>query len=217
MLEIDSEYNFSNLLLKVENKELALEAEKLKKLAIKSIKDEFFNEVLEQMKNQSSMLKILEFDSKEVTLKKRFDFFLSDNHPGLSIRFLLRCSCLPIEIYQGRKTGIEKSSRFCKLCDKNQIEDSMHFLLECDYFSSLRLSFLNELRSKKIAKIDLPLTDSNKKFLLKLLIGDFQQIITGENRWLLRNITLDYINQLWNARQSKIISVLQKVNEREQS
>ena len=52
----------------------------------------------------------------------------------------------------------------------------------CNKF--IHSSFLNELRFKKIAKIDLPLTDSNKKFLLKLLIGDFQQIITGENRWL---------------------------------
>ena len=216
-MEIDSEYKFSNLLSTVENKELALEAEKLKKLAIKSIKDKFFNDNLKEMRNQSSMSKILEFDSKEVTLKRRSDFFLSNNHPGLSLRFLLRCSCLPIEIHQGTKNGVEKSSRFCKLSDKNQIEDSTHFLLECDYSSSLRLSFLNELRSKKIAKIDLPLSDSNKKFLLKLLIGDFQQIISGENRWLVRNITLDYINQLWNARQSKITSVLQKVNEREES
>ena len=48
---------------------------------------------------------------------------------------------LPIET--GRWRNIDRSLRFCTLCNKNCIGDEFHYLLECTYFDKLRKLYLH--------------------------------------------------------------------------
>ena len=49
-----------------------------------------------------------------------------------------RCGILPLEIEVGRYRDIPLNERLCKLCDKNQVEDEIHFLCDCEYYSEYR-------------------------------------------------------------------------------
>ena len=52
-----------------------------------------------------------------------------------------RCSSHKLQIEKGRHTGIDRSLRFCPLCQKDQIsvvESEFHFLLECKSYQALR-------------------------------------------------------------------------------
>ena len=154
-----------------------------------------------------SLSLIKQFDTDNISTQKRFNFFSSDNHPGISIRSLIRCSCLPIAYNQGKNKKIEKSKRFCPLYKEDKVEDGRHFLVECSHLETLLHSFLKELRDHGIAKISPPLSDSNKNFLLRLLIGDFHIQIVSENKPKTRLIVLNYLLNLWNFRQEVTLPV----------
>ena len=55
----------------------------------------------------------------------------------------LRLSNHVLMIEKGRHLKIEKDARFCPFCP-SKIEDEQHFLLDCQLFSSLRLSLFEE-------------------------------------------------------------------------
>lgn len=47
---------------------------------------------------------------------------------------------LPIE--KGRWENIDRSQRYCSLCNRNLIGDEYHFLIECEYFKEARLVYI---------------------------------------------------------------------------
>jgi hypothetical protein len=56
-----------------------------------------------------------------------------------------RCSSHKLQIEKGRHTGIDRSLRYCPLCQKDQIsveESEFHFLLECISYDALRKQHL---------------------------------------------------------------------------
>jgi len=44
----------------------------------------------------------------------------------------------------GRYRNIERSSRICTVCDLNDIEDELHFILKCPRYKDLRLKYLKK-------------------------------------------------------------------------
>jgi len=64
-----------------------------------------------------------------------------------------RCSSHKLQIEKGRHTGIDRSLRFCPLCQKDQIsvvESEFHFLLECKSYQAIRDKyFMNHWRNGK--------------------------------------------------------------------
>lgn len=52
----------------------------------------------------------------------------------------LRCGNLPLEIETGRysRPKIPVENRLCKLCNKQCVENEVHFLIGCDFYSDLR-------------------------------------------------------------------------------
>ena len=164
---IDDKYNISSSLCKIKSKDICVEAEKLKAKIENSIQAEFFFvSICDKMKLASSLSLLHKYHSNKVSFKDRFNFFFSDHHhhPGLVIRSLIRCFLLPIAINQGRYSKIEKSLRLCKLCEANQVEEDVnHFLLDCDYFFSIRSSLIDDLKAKSIVKLCTPLFDRFQK------------------------------------------------------
>lgn len=73
----------------------------------------------------------------------------------------LRLSSHKLAIVTGKWYKIEKENRHCKLCHLGSIEDEFHFLLNCDSFSELRKSTLQEIKESE--NIDLSKGNPIKK------------------------------------------------------
>ena len=50
----------------------------------------------------------------------------------------LRAGILPLQVEVGRYRNVPLSSRVCELCDSNEVEDEIHFLLVCRRFETQR-------------------------------------------------------------------------------
>ena len=61
---------------------------------------------------------------------------LSKRHRSFLAQF--RSGILPLKIETGRFQNIPIDKRICTLCNQDSIEDEIHFLLECDFYSSER-------------------------------------------------------------------------------
>ena len=61
------------------------------------------------------------------------NFNISKYQRSLYAQF--RCGILPLEIEVGRYRNLDLSDRLCKLCDKNLVEDEIHFLIDCPVYS----------------------------------------------------------------------------------
>ena len=75
---------------------------------------------------------------------------------------------LPIE--RGRWENIERSQRFCTLCNRNALGDEFHYLFECDFFKETRKTYLTRyyLRHANILKFQQLMSLRNVKLLQQL-------------------------------------------------
>jgi hypothetical protein len=84
----------------------------------------------------------------------------------------------------GRSKGIKAEDRFCLCCNRHEVEDEFHFLLQCELYNDLRYQFLKELetsqklfmfgkRSGELRKLcDVhDLLHNDKHFLFKLIMA----------------------------------------------
>ena len=67
-------------------------------------------------------------------------YYLRKNIPEHLIHYLskYRLSAHKLAIEQGRYRQTERSSRVCKFCNFNKVEDEYHFILECPQYGNLR-------------------------------------------------------------------------------
>lgn len=67
-------------------------------------------------------------------------FYIKLNLPTHLLRVLakLRCSAHELNVEKGRHTGIPYHQRICTLCETNQVEDELHFVLQCPFYNDLR-------------------------------------------------------------------------------
>ena len=49
----------------------------------------------------------------------------------------------------GRSKGIKAEERVCLCCNRNEVEDEFHFLLQCELYHDLRDQFLNDVQASK--------------------------------------------------------------------
>jgi hypothetical protein len=47
-----------------------------------------------------------------------------------------------LEIERGRYRHTPREERLCSLCDKNAIENEFHFLLCCEFYTDIRISYI---------------------------------------------------------------------------
>ena len=67
---------------------------------------------------------------------------MNKNHRRVLSRF--RSGCLPLHIETGRyaKPKVPLNERICKFCTEGNVEDEMHFLLHCEFYSDIRRQLL---------------------------------------------------------------------------
>ena len=64
------------------------------------------------------------------------------NRQQRSILAQFRCGILPLALETGRFTNTVEQERLCLLCNRNEIESEMHFLLECPKYETLREEYV---------------------------------------------------------------------------
>ena len=50
----------------------------------------------------------------------------------------LRAGCLPLAVEVGRYTGVPYRQRVCRLCDSGEVEDQVHFLINCHKLNCIK-------------------------------------------------------------------------------
>lgn len=103
------------------------------------LEEKYKTQWYDQVNNQSSC------DSYKC-FKKGFGLepYLLLLEPKLAIpicRYRTNNNRLPITL--GRYNGIDKSNRFCTLCDLKKIGNECHYILECEYFKTYRQKYIN--------------------------------------------------------------------------
>ena len=73
-----------------------------------------------------------------------------------------RISCHRLSIETGRYKNVPIDQRICKCCDSNNIEDEIHFAMQCNYFIHSRTSMLNTIYAKYKNIVNL---DDKDKFI----------------------------------------------------
>ena len=76
----------------------------------------------------------------------------------------IRLSNHPVMIEKGRHQSIEKQSRFCPFCE-NQVEDEIHFLLDCRALTHLRMELFSKINNETEDAISRNRTDKFKLLL----------------------------------------------------
>ena len=56
-----------------------------------------------------------------------------------------RTSSHDLEIEKGRYRNVSKDQRLCSFCNKNAVEDELHFLLECCHYNKYREVFIETI------------------------------------------------------------------------
>ena len=101
-----------------------------------------------------------------------------------------RISVHDLEIEKGRYKNIPADKRFCKLCNKNVIEDEIHFLLQCPSLSQERSTFVSDLSSRYPNYCTL---DNKSKFIW---------LMSNEDNYINKKL-INLINNLFSANKAK--------------
>ena len=87
------------------------------------------------------------------------------------------CGILLLFIKTGRWSNIVYEQRICKLCDFNQVENEMHFLFDCSFYTNPRRSFIEN--AMEIVPEFNNLVDIQKlDFSMKRPIVNFESLYT---------------------------------------
>ena len=88
-----------------------------------------------------------------------------------------RLGILPLEIEIGRYRDIPLSKRICKMCEKNAIEDEIHFLCECQSYKDFR-SILYSRAS-----------ENDENFYTKDVIDKFVFLMSNHQKYVVTFLT----------------------------
>ena len=119
------QFNLNNANVKLLN----LQEEKWKTLTSNKPKLRFYN----LFKNE---LKVENYVYYNLTASQR------------SIVAQFRLGILPLAVETGRFRGTDLENRICILCDRNEVEDEIHFLFNCPLYENLRTTWLKNIINK---------------------------------------------------------------------
>ncbi len=109
-------------------------------------KENLFNQYKEQWKVQSiNMPKLRTYITyKHEYLPEPYVYNVIDRgHRSVLAQF--RCGILPLAIETGRYNDIPLEYRLCDFCNDNVLEDEIHFLLKCNFYSEYRAELMSKI------------------------------------------------------------------------
>ena len=113
--------------------------------ALVTFKQQFLSTAVNTMAEQSKLQHFREAKT-EFKISNYLNTIVIRNSRSLLCK--LRLGVLKLEVETGRKFGLVRAERSCKLCNSDQIEDEMHFLFSCDTLEETRQTYLNPLYTK---------------------------------------------------------------------
>ena len=108
----------------------------------KTLKDLFVQYSCDKMATEN---KLYLFKTAKNHLKPSQYLLSTRNWKTRSLLSKLRLGTTNLEIEKGRKIGIPREQRLCKICNSNLIEDEAHFLFECQALSLTRSTFISQI------------------------------------------------------------------------
>ena len=91
-----------------------------------------------------------------------------------SIIAQLRMGILPLRIETGRFINLKAEERICMHCNKNEMEDEMHFIFSCSLYDQERNDFLHTIHD-----LHPPAVNMSKIDLLILCFGKYVRRFAG--------------------------------------
>ena len=120
------------------------------KLNIKQTqRDQFIQLWLSLIQNSPKALNYRIF--KEQFETENYLHILDDNFLFEFCKFRTLNHKLPIKY--GRWHNIARNMRFCNLCNRNEIGDECHYILECNFFNSIRKDYIDTYFIKRPSAI----------------------------------------------------------------
>ena len=113
---------------------------------------------------------------------------LNLNRKERSLLTKLRSGTLPLAIEKGRYRNQALEQRVCILCHQNEIEDEIHFVINCPYYSTHREKFFLYIANHVSADLNLP-PQEKFLFLMKLSSKDLRCLAK-------------YLVSIWDSRNS---------------
>ena len=71
----------------------------------------------------------------------------------------------PLRLEPGRFAGEPEYQRICQMCDSGQVENELHFLLECQFY--------NEISNQILSGLNATILNLNNSEKLKLLLSEY--------------------------------------------
>ena len=112
---------------------------------LETFKHQFLSTAVNKM-NEQNKLQFFREAKSEFTISNYLNILAARNSRSLLCK--LRLGVLRLEVESGRKFGLDRAERTCKLCDSGQVEDEVHFLFSCEALRQTRETYLNPLYSK---------------------------------------------------------------------
>lgn len=103
----------------------------------------------------------------------------------------LRIGILPLNIEIGRYYRVDLDDRVCTLCNMNEIEDEIHFLVSCSSYTDIRNIYFSKY----------------KQFIQDFDHLDFLSKYISILKCNKTKLTANFIEELWNHRKSKLFTM----------
>lgn len=147
--------------------------DKLKSVDIENWKNKLWNDSGQENGNKLRTYRIYKSDLK---VEHYVNINMDRSHRRILAKF--RSGSLPLNIETGRyaKPKVPLMERTCKLCSENVVEDEMHFLLACDFYSDLRRALLLKAQNCNIDFQNLSVQD---KFIFIMNYVNMQHILSS--------------------------------------
>ncbi len=100
-----------------------------------------------------------------------------------------RCGILQLSIETGRYTNVKLDEHKCTMCDNDEIEDELHFLCKCPYYSEYRDSLYEYVENK------------HQGFMNISVDSKFEVLMTSYNYKVAK-----FIKSAWEKRKSKLFN-----------
>ena len=132
---------------------------------------------------------------------RRFWLDRAVDHPGIHLRFRLRCAGAPLMDNVGENCGVPP---ICRMCSSGATEDAQHFACHCDFYADLRQECLTKMR-QRVAHVRAPkLREAIESGDVHLFLGDRALVeLPADVRDELDMTVCNFLKLAWKRRQSR--------------